>query len=256
MQPNRLREGVSRGELQIGSWVEMTHNPAILTLMKAAGLDFARIDLEHVMPSTDVIAAFALMSRALDFPIAVRPPANSREWLQRLLDAGVWNLHCPGVGSAQEAAEIVQFSRYWPIGTRGMGAKTPSSEFELKVPMAERMAFANRQVFVTVMLETEKVFDELDEIAGMDGIDALTIGPADLAQNLGIFGSPAEKKILDEKRDLILAAARRHGKTCSMLARSADEAKQFKDAGALILAYKSDVELLYEGFSAVSKFKT
>lgn len=255
MNKNGLRQGISRGQVQMGSWVEMVHNPAILTMMKAAGLDFARIDLEHVMPSTDTIANFAMMSRALNFPIAVRPPANSREWLQRLLDAGVWNLHCPGVGSAEEAAEIVSFSRYWPVGTRGMGGKTPSSEFELKTPMTERMAFANEQVFVTVMLETGEAFDELDQIAAMDGIDALTIGPADLAQNLGIFGSSSERKILDEKRHMILAAAKKHGKTCAMLARSLEEVEKWKEAGALLLAYKSDVELLYEGFGAVAKLK-
>ncbi len=255
MNKNGLREGVRRGEVQMGSWVEMVHNPAILTMMKAAGLDFARIDLEHVMPSTEAIATFAIMARALNFPIAVRPPQNNREWIQRLLDAGVWNLHCPGVGSAEEAAEIVSFSRYWPLGTRGMGGKTPSSEFELKVPMTERMAFANEQVFVTAMLETDQAFDELDRIAAMDGIDALTIGPTDLAQNLGIFGTKGEQKILDEKRDLILAAARKHGKTCAMLARSPEEVEKFRAAGALILAYKSDTELLYEGFSTVARLK-
>ena len=67
------------------------------------------------------------------------------------------------------------------------------------------------------MFETAAAFDDLDAIAAMDGIDALTIGPADLAQDLGVFGTPDQARVLDEKRDLVLAAAKKHGKTCAML---------------------------------------
>jgi 2-keto-3-deoxy-L-rhamnonate aldolase RhmA len=87
----------------------------------------------------------------------------------------------------------------------------------------------------------------------MDGIDALTLGPADLAQDLGVFGKPEQARVIDEKRNLILDAARRHGKTGAMLAGSAAEVKKWKDAGALLLAYSSDVEMLHGGFSAMMR---
>ena len=103
------------------------------------------------------------------------------------------------------------------------------------------------------MIETEAAFHDLDAIAAMDGIDALTLGPADLAQDLGVFGKPEQARVIDEKRNLILDAARRHGKTGAMLAASAAEVKQWKDAGALLLAYSSDVEMLHGGFSAMMK---
>ena len=65
----------------------------------------------------------------------------------------------------------------------------------------------------------------------MDGIDALTLGPADLAQDLGVFGTPDQARVLDEKRDLILAAARKHGKTCSMLVASAGAGQAMEGRG-------------------------
>jgi 2-keto-3-deoxy-L-rhamnonate aldolase RhmA len=256
MQTNLMRERVERGEAQFGAWLTMVSNPAILTLMKAAGLDFARVDIEHTGFSIETIADFAAMARALNFPIAVRPPVANREWLTRLLDIGVWNLHCPQVESARHAAEIVAVTRYAPMGERGMGGLSASTDFESFASVAEHSAFANRQVFVTVMLETGAAFDDLDAIAATDGIDALTLGPHDLAQNLGILGSPDEKRILDEKRQLILAAARKHGKTCAMLASSAEQARSLRDAGALLLAYSSDTEILRNGFRrAISDIK-
>jgi len=248
MRPNPLKQGVARGELQIGTWVNVARNPAILTLLQAAGLDFARVDMEHSAANMETIADFALMSRALNFPIQVRPPKANREWITRLLDVGVWNLHCPQVENAAHAREIVAASRYAPRGLRGNGGTGPQVDFDTSLGVNERRAFANEQVFVTVMFETEAAFADLDEIAAMDGIDALTLGPADLAQDMGVFGTPDMGRRLDEKRDLIVEAAKRHGKHCSMLVNSAEQARQWQEAGVLILAYLSDVEVLLQGF--------
>ena len=201
--------------------------------------------MEHTAASMESIANMALLSRALDFPIAVRPPEANREWITRLLDCGVWNLHCPQVENAAHAAEIVAASRYAPRGLRGNAGHSPGTDFDMTGTAAERRAFANRQVFVTVMFETAAAFNDLDAIAAMDGIDALTIGPADLAQDLGVFGTPDQARVLDEKRDLVLAAAKKHGKTCAMLCSSYEQAQQWKAAGALLLAYSSDSEVLH-----------
>ena len=256
MQSNPLRAALERGELQIGTWVNMVRNPAILTLLKAAGLDFARVDMEHTGADMQEIANLALLSRALNFPIAVRPPKANREWITRLLDAGVWNLHCPQVENAAHAAEIVAASRYAPHGLRGNAGHSPGTDYDMTGSAAERRAFANQQVFVTVMFETAAAFADLDAIAAMDGIDALTIGPADLSQDLGVFGTPDQARVLDEKRDLVLAAAKKHGKVCAMLCSSYEQAQQWKNAGALLLAYSSDSEVLHSGYAqAMARIK-
>jgi 2-keto-3-deoxy-L-rhamnonate aldolase RhmA len=249
MKANPLRAAIERGEVQIGTWVNLIRNPAVLPLLKSAGLDFARVDMEHSSPSIETIADMAVLARALDFPITVRPPKANREWITRLLDIGVWNLHCPQVESAAHAAEIVAASRYAPKGLRGMIGLSPGNDFGTAGTLAERQAFANRQVFVTVMFETARAFDDLDAIAAMDGIDALTLGPSDLAQDLGVFGTPDQARVIDEKREQILAAARRHGKTCAMLVTSAEQARKWKDAGVLLLVYGSEVDMLHTGFS-------
>ena len=256
MHGNRMRAGIERGEAQIGTWLTLVRNPSILALMKATGLDFARVDMEHTSLTIETIADMAVLARALDFPIAVRPPKANREWITRLLDVGVWNIHCPQVESAAHAAEIVAASRYAPRGLRGNGGLGAATDFMLPGTLAERRAHANSQVFVTVMIETGDAFRDLDAIAAMDGIDALTLGPADLAQDLGVFGKPEQGRVLDEKRDLILAAARKHEKTCAMLCASAAEVKKWQDLGALLLAYSSDADILHSGFSrAIAELK-
>ena len=88
-----MRAALERGEPQIGTWLTMVRNPAILSLMKAAGLDFARVDMEHTALTIETIADMAVLSRALNFPIAVRPPKANREWITRLLDHDRLRLH-------------------------------------------------------------------------------------------------------------------------------------------------------------------
>jgi 2-keto-3-deoxy-L-rhamnonate aldolase RhmA len=106
------------------------------------------------------------------------------------------------------------------------------------------------------MLECASAFNELDEIAAMPGIDALTLGPTDLAQDLGVYGKPEMGRVLDEHRDRIVEAAKKYGKTTAMLVNSYEQALQWKAAGAQLLAYSSDVGVLLEGFKkAIAAFK-
>jgi 2-keto-3-deoxy-L-rhamnonate aldolase RhmA len=253
MHGNPIRAAAQRREVQFGTWINLVRNPAILPLLKASGLDFARVDMEHSSPSIESVADMALLARAIDFPIVVRPPVANREWITRLLDVGVWNLHCPQVDTADQAAEIVQAAYYAPLGSRGQAGNGPANEYETNLSMAERMAYANSQVFVTVMLETGAAFDHLDAIAAMPGIDALTLGPTDLAQDLGVYGMPYEGRVLDERRQMIIDAANRHGKTTAMLVSSAAQARQWKDAGVLLLGYSSEVGVLQDGYRRALK---
>ena len=257
MKTNPLKAGVERGELQIGTWVNMMRNPASLTMFKQAGLDFIRLDMEHSGPSIETVADFAAMGRALGFPVMVRPPEANREWITRLLDVGIYNLHCPQVDTPEHAAEIVSASHYTPTGSRGMGGANSGNDFDVtSMPIMERFKFTNDQVFITVMFESAQAFEHVDEIASMDGIDALTLGPQDLAQDLGVFGTPDQDRVLDEKRMQIIDAANKYGKTCAMLVDSSEQARQWRDAGVLLVNYSTEISVLMDGYkSALSEIR-
>src|SRR5438045_3151125 len=108
IKTNPLHAAVAAGRLQIGTWINLTRNPAILTLLKSAGLDYARVDMEHSSPSIETVADMAALARALNFPLVVRPPEGNREWITRLLDNGVWGLHIPQVDTPEIAHTIVE----------------------------------------------------------------------------------------------------------------------------------------------------
>jgi 2-dehydro-3-deoxyglucarate aldolase/4-hydroxy-2-oxoheptanedioate aldolase len=228
----------------------MIRTPAVLTLLQAAGLDFARVDMEHSPFSMETVADMATLARALEFPLVVRPPDGNREWITRLLDAGVWNLHVPQIDTPEQAAAVAACCRYAPLGERGMFGFGPHTEYQVRPPR-DHMATANARVHVTIMLETKRAFDRLDEIAAVPGIDALTLGPTDLAQDLGVLGTPTQQPVLDEHRRRLVAAARKHGKAVAMLTDSVEGVRSMMALGATIINYSSDAAVLRSTYAAV-----
>jgi 2-keto-3-deoxy-L-rhamnonate aldolase RhmA len=244
-----MRAALAANQVQIGTWINLARNPAILTLLKSAGLDYARLDMEHSSPSIETVADMAVLARALDFPLVVRPPEGNREWITRLLDVGVWGLHVPQVDTPEIAREVAQAARYAPVGLRGMAGLGPGTDFDADLSPAARLAHLNDQVHITVMLESAEAFRHLDEIVATPGIDAVTLGPTDLAQELGVFGTARQSAVLDEHRHRLIAAAQAHGKQAAMLVDTVDEAQRWIAAGVRLIAYSSDVAVLRAGYA-------
>ena len=126
----------------------------------------------------------------------------------------------------------------------------PHTEYRTQ-PAAEHMATANARVHVTAMLETKHAFDRLDEIVSVPGIHAYTIGPTDLAQNLGVLGTPSQKSVLTEYRQRLAAAARKHGKAVAMITDSLEGVREMIALGATIINYSSDTAILRAGYAAL-----
>ena len=191
---NAYRARAERGEVQIGTWITMIRTPAVLTLLQAAGLDYA----PRSTSSTP-------RSRSRRWPTWRRSRARSTSrWSsgrRRAIASGSRGCSTPGCGIStsprserrEQAAEVVAATRYAPLGSRGMYGSGPHTGFHVRPP-AEHLATANARVHVTAMLESKRAFDHLDEIAAVPGIDALTIGPTDLSQDLGVLGTPAQRR--------------------------------------------------------------
>jgi 2-keto-3-deoxy-L-rhamnonate aldolase RhmA len=168
----------------------------------------------------------------------------------------VWNLHIPQVEDAKQAAAVVAATRYAPLGSRGMYGSGPHTGYRARPP-AEHMASANARVHVTAMLESKHAFDHLDEIAAVPGIDALTIGPTDLSQDLGVLGTPAQRDALREHRVRLGEAARKHGKTVAMAVDTIDAVREVIALGATIVNYSSDTNVLRSTYAAaVAEIRT
>ncbi|MEV8517659.1 aldolase/citrate lyase family protein [Dactylosporangium sp. NPDC051484] len=177
-----LRDALHADRPALGAW-STTGNPFSIECMGAAGFDFLLIDLQH--SSIDVrTAEEALRAAQLrDCATVVRLPGLDPSFAGRVLDLGANALLFPTVESARQAADAVAACRYPPAGVRSFGP------FRASLDLGREPAALTAGVSCMVMVETVAGIEAVEEIAAVDGIGAIWVGPSDLALSMGLAPS-------------------------------------------------------------------
>jgi len=252
IRTNPLKAPLCSGQAKLGTWITISRNPAIIHLLKSVGLDFVQVDMEHCPPSIETVADIAMAGRALDLPVLVRPPVANREWISRILDAGAWGIYAAQIETPEQAHEVVVASRHWPLGNRGTFEPGPQNDYTAP----DDLQFLNEQVHVTIMLESKRAFENLDELVSMDGIDAVGLGAFDLAQDLGIYGDASMSAIIDEYRSRLSECASKSGKAFSIYVETVDDIRKWTRAGAGLVCFQTDAGVIRTSFvDAMKKFR-
>lgn len=174
---------MAQTELLQGVLVKIIHNPAILYYCKDAGADFVFFDCEHGVLSYQELHDLMLLGNELQLPSIVRVAQCQRGDISKILDFGATGVMAPMIETRQQAMQLVEWSKYPPMGKRSYagGAHTkygPSGSHEA------HMTRANDNVKIA-QIETVKGVNNVTDIASVAGIDALLIGPCDLAISNG-----------------------------------------------------------------------
>src|ERR671930_586707 len=192
-----------------------------------------------------------MLQDARNWPSIAAHPGGDRTMqtnsMKQALARGVTQVDTPEI-----AHEVVNASLYAPDGLRGMAGIGNHTDYETG-PVGETQRFLNAQIHLAIMFESQQAFDNIDAIMSVPGINAVTLGPSDLAQELGVFGTPDQGKVIDEYRTRLIEAAKRHGKDVSMLVGSIEQGEQWIRAGAKIICYSSEVEILRRGIMEAAK---
>ena len=211
---NDLKGRMQGGEQVFGGFVNAA-SPIMAEVMARAGYDCLMIDREH--GPGDILNAQAQVTalRTTDCAALMRIPANDPTELKRCLDIGLDGVMIPAIGSAEEARAAVAGCRYPPAGIRGMAAGVVRAS-GYGTDLATYMAQGVHQLLVMCQIETASGLERVDEIAAVDGVDLLFVGPYDLSANLGHLGAPDHPDV-DAAIARIEAAARRAGKLLGII---------------------------------------
>jgi 2-dehydro-3-deoxyglucarate aldolase/4-hydroxy-2-oxoheptanedioate aldolase len=153
------------------------------------------------------------------------------------------------ITSAQQAEEVVGWAKFHPRGRRGLNPLGHDGGFGT-VPLAEFTSRANRETFVAVQIETAPAVREAEEIAAVDGVDLLFVGPSDLSQALGVVGEFTHPRCL-EALDRVAAACRTAGKRWGAVAPNPEYASLVLEKGCTVLSAVGDVKLVTAGMAAL-----
>jgi 4-hydroxy-2-oxoheptanedioate aldolase len=173
--------------------------------------------------------------------------------MKRVLDIGAQSLLVPYVSTAEEARKAVSYTRYPPAGVRGVAGTTRATRFGRIKDYARR---AHEEICLLVQVETEAALESIDAICGIEGVDGVFIGPADLHASMGYPGeiaNPRVKPLIDEA----IRRIRKCGRAPGILTPNEADARHWLECGALFVAVGADVGILARGAEALAaKFKS
>jgi 4-hydroxy-2-oxoheptanedioate aldolase len=245
---NRFKQAMSEGRVQIGLWCTLSSAYAI-EISAGAGFDWLLIDTEHSPSDLENVLGQLQAAAPYDVSPIVRPASNDAVLIKRYLDIGAQTLLIPYVQTAEEARAAVAAVLYPPAGVRGVSALTRASRFGRIQGYAKRAA---SQLCLVVQIETRSALDQLEAIAATPGLDAIFVGPGDLAASLGHVGEPGHPEVKAAVEDA-LRRIQACGKPAGVLTNDQAFARRCLDLGALFVAVGVDIGLLARGGEALAR---
>jgi 4-hydroxy-2-oxoheptanedioate aldolase len=235
----KLREVWERGDASVGGWCVIP-SPFAAELMGLAGFDWVCIDTQHGLIGYDAMVPMLQALARTGTPAFVRVPWNQPDHIMKALDAGAQGVVVPMVNSVAEAEAAVGACRYPPDGYRSWGPIRAALGVDGFNP-----ASANRDVVCAVMVETAAALQDLDPILAVPGIDAVYVGPNDMAVTHGM--PPSADPTDPEHRRLITAvreACDRRGIVAGIHCGTWETAARWRDEGFRMLNVASDAVFL------------
>lgn len=240
-----LKERLRRGEKVLGTMVTTFQSPDIAKILQSCGFDFMIIDCEHGSFTTRETANIIAEARGASFPTMVRVPEIKRELVLKFMEMGASGLLLPNTESAEQARLLVEYSKYAPLGRRGVSLSRPHTDF-LPVDGLEYMKKANDETLLLCQIESREGVEHIEEIMAVDGIDVGFIGPNDMTQDYGLLGQFSHPDIT-AAFERIMKAAEKNGKWSGVHFGGLAPLKPWVEKGMQINMWNSDVGLMTAG---------
>ena len=250
---NAVKDKLARDEIVSSMMVRLVRGVEIARIAKTAGFDTFYIDMEHCSFSMETTSQICLAALEVGIPAFVRVPANTPEFISRVLDGGALGVIAPHVRNAEQARAVVRCARFSPQGERSANSGLPQLQYR-SFAAAEANAALNAATMVILMMEAVEALEKVEEIAAVDGVDMLLIGSNDLTAEWGVPGAFDDPR-LAAAFERTIAACRRHGKHVGIggLASRPDLVDKFVRMGARFVSTGTDLSFLLGAATAKAR---
>lgn len=237
--PNPLRQKLRTQQPTYGLWVTL-ESPNVTEAAVALGFDWVVIDTEHGHLDFREVMEHVRVVRGTGTAALVRVPEIQQGTIKRVLDIGAQGVILPMVGTGADVERAFRFGRYPPRGIRGVGGERAVQwglEFE------EYLQSANEETLLIPLIETREAAENIDQILGVPGVEAIFFGPADMSASHGYLGQWEGPGVADLILNLRAQAAAK-GIASGILARSVDNSILRRDQGFSMIGLGADLNLL------------
>lgn len=224
----------------VGGW-SCAGSAVMAEIMAGSGLDWVLVDMEHAPNDLSSVLAQLHAVSGLPATPVVRVPEGTAVNLKQVLDLGAQNVMVPMVDTPEQAAEVASFVAYPPHGVRGIGSALARSARWNRVP--DYLHEARSTITLVVQIESAEAVANAGAIAATPGIDAVFVGPADLAASMGHLGRQDHPEVVAAV-DAVIAAAHAEGVPVGVNAFAPALARGYVEAGVDFVAVGADVALV------------
>ncbi len=251
MRSNRVKQILSDGGVALGTAQNAMPTVEIAKMAAAAGLDWLFLDTEHGPFTSETI--HDILQVCLQTPVSpiVRVADFQYDLVARTLDSGAEGVMFPRTESPEKLAEAIGWAKFPPEGVRGFGLGPPHIGYKTAT-LDEIRAHQNRESLIVAQIESVRGLEAIDEIAGVEGLDALLLGPADMSISLGVAGDWDHPKLWSAIERLI-EACNNAGRWPAIHVRNAEFAVKAIKQGMKLVSCGADSALLWGAVSNVAK---
>jgi 4-hydroxy-2-oxoheptanedioate aldolase len=240
MRYSRIKAKLNRNEPALCTTLTLA-DPVVFELTSLMGFDGIWLDLEHHGHSVESAARLIRAARVGRSDVVARPAKGELMRMGRLLEAGAQAIMYPRCESAAEAAEVVRWAKFAPLGQRGFDGANADADYG-RVGMAEYVAHANRETLVIVQVENQRAVDNAEAIAAVPGVDLIMLGPGDFSILEGVNSSDDVR--IEQATRTIAAAARNAGKHWACTTGSLEAARRSLDLGSKLIFFGADISFI------------
>jgi 4-hydroxy-2-oxoheptanedioate aldolase len=250
---NNVKTKLARDEMVASMTVRLVRSIEIARIARTAGFDTLYVDLEHSSFSLETCGQICMAAAEAGIAPFVRVPANTPDYISRVLEGGALGIIAPHVRSADEARAVVRAAKFSPLGERSNAGGLPHLHFR-SFPAPEAYAALNEATMVIVQFESAAALDKTEEIVAVDGVDMVLVGLNDLLADWGIPGEYDHPRVREAYARTI-AACRKQGKHCGVggLATRPDLVADFVRMGARYVSTGTDLAFLLSACTARAK---
>ena len=196
MKTNQMKAKLYAGEPAFGVSI-MIPSPQIIEMVAGLGFSWVLIDCEHGTISLETVEILAMAAEASGITAIARPRTKDPDDILKVMDRGVMGVQVPHINTAEDARQVVESVKFYPLGKRGLAAGTRPSGYGFGGSMDQFVKTANRETLVCVQLEDAEAIDNVDQILQVDQVDVFFVGPSDLSQSMGYPGNPKAAPVRD-----------------------------------------------------------
>lgn len=252
---NHLKMKMADNKIVYGTMLSEVNTPNIMRVLKVCGFDHCIIDCEHGYFDYTGVANLIAVANLIQLTVIVRIPKVDRECILKYMEMGADGLLIPMTSSAQDVEKVIEFSKYMPLGKRGLATQRAHTGYN-PGNLTEYIKKANEDTVIIAQIESAQGIENIAEILQVEGVDGVVVGPNDMSLEMGVLGH-YQHPMMQAAIQSVVNAAKNTGRWSGIISSNKLLLRQCAEMGMQFMSWNSEIGMIAEsGREALQTLRT